>query len=147
MNFITYDKAYSLYPQGTFVTRQSLITQLPSSRFIEYQRAFKKYETRGWEVLTCTADILRKSPFGDELRRVGDSDCWIIPILPKLDLPPSTVEANSWTLHLRRGTVSEPEFHVVASDMPRWRFCYTVAQPLLPYLRDKVKKKGSDADQ
>jgi len=149
MNFIAYDRAYSLYPKGTFITRQSLVTKLVMLHFNECQLAFNKYKARGWDVL-WTADKLRSyanSPFRTELRRVGDSECWTIPILPKLDLPPNTLEGNTWTLNLRssRGQSSEHTFFVISP--PNSRFSFTAARTLLPYLRDKLKKGYSDADK
>lgn len=129
MNFIAYDKAYSLYPKRTFITRQSLVL---TDRILQSENALQKYETRGWVIVYAAKKMVNdsKSRFGAKTRQVGDSKCWTIPILPKLDLPLSTVEGNTWTLHLSRATISRHDFSVV------WlrRSCFTAAPALVPCL-------------
>ncbi|CAA7267482.1 unnamed protein product [Cyclocybe aegerita] len=98
MNFITYDKAFSLYPQGTFNERRSL-AYLPTIQ--GRKEVYEKYTDRGWKIVKngwwreCDDP---NSAFAIGLRRVGDAHCWTVPLSPKLDLPESTMEGNTWCL-------------------------------------------------
>ncbi len=101
MNFITYEKAYSLYPGATFAARKSLVTSVISrpsrSHHLATERALGKYKARGWEVYRrITKEMITEDTanFSTGLRRVGDSKCWTMSIFPKLDFPPSTIPGN-----------------------------------------------------
>jgi hypothetical protein len=50
------------------------------------------------------------SDFTHLRRYVGDSRCWTVPVLPKLDLPEDFMATNTWELNYRRA---------VESDTPR----------------------------
>ncbi len=130
MNFITYEKAYSLYPGATFAARKSLVTGVtarpghPSQ--LATERALRKYKTRGWELYRR---ITKETRFPSGLRRVGDSKCWTMSILPKFDFPPSTIEANTWKLdhyhHWHDDKSSRIKFLKISK--PHLRFDYAVA--------------------
>jgi hypothetical protein len=151
MNLIAYDKAYSLYPKGTFTTRESLVAvEGPPDRIGDYNRALQKYKARGWDIIDqvdVAVDDMDDPNFpfrSPEMRRVGDSLCWTIPIYPKLELPPSTVEGNTWTLDLS----DQYPHNFTVMVVPYLQFRYTVAWGRLPYFRDNLKlmRKSSKVD-
>jgi len=98
VNFITHEKAYSLYPwHATFEKRCSLAFRFKRTARTE---AYRKYAKRGWKILDGITgnefhDLNSSVPCGP--RHVGDSKTWTIPILPKIDA--SFPEGlNSWSL-------------------------------------------------
>lgn len=105
MNLITHDRAYSIFPRATFDERKSMIN-LPSSRYLSRRHARRdvaltKYIERGWEMVQGASPKELSDPnfiFACGTRRLGDSRCWTIPILPKLDLPERCIETSSWAL-------------------------------------------------
>ncbi|PPQ66092.1 hypothetical protein CVT24_000206 [Panaeolus cyanescens] len=130
MNFITYDKAYSLYPQATFEERRSLLTR--DSRLGD---SFTKYQGRGWTMIPrITSWAEREDPnaaFGASRRFVGDEKCWVLPIHPPLSISHTTqttaIEANSWALAYdpRDNWKANMQSHNLASKHLKFR--YTVA--------------------
>ena len=132
MNFITYEKAYALYPGATFSARKSLVTSVISRPSHAHQhstdRALEKYKARGWQIIRrMTKELITEDSanFPTGLRRVGDSKCWTMTILPKLDFPPSTIEANTWKLDHDRFLGSAMKFATFSE--PQLRFNYTEA--------------------
>ncbi|TFY78027.1 hypothetical protein EWM64_g5985 [Hericium alpestre] len=79
MNFISYDRAYSLFPWATFEERRSLMhTRNPERLAI----AREKYIPRGWDVIRSLSDEERSdasSPFWQGYRII-DRSSWIIPL-------------------------------------------------------------------
>ncbi|KAF8184151.1 hypothetical protein K438DRAFT_1536365, partial [Mycena galopus ATCC 62051] len=81
MNFMTHDKAFSLYPWSTFVTKQALVVNTGSAGAEE---AREKYIKRGWKMIRSPTLSLR-SELGVVTmlhsktdRSVGDSFTWTI---------------------------------------------------------------------
>ena len=114
MNFITHEKAYSLYPHATFEERRSLVISTEGSK---QDTARKKYAKRGWTMVkTALDEDIRnaRSDFTPLQRYIGDSRCWTIPILPMLTLPDPEdfTTTNSWELKYK--PVVEPEFEGLA---------------------------------
>lgn len=98
MNLITHEKAYSLYPHATFEERRSLVISTEGSK---QESARKKYAERGWTMVETGQDEdIRnaRSDFTQSRRYIGDSRCWTLPILPKLDLPEDFMATNTWEL-------------------------------------------------
>lgn len=98
MNFITHNKAYSVFPRATFQDRQSLI-------FARNQKldlnAREKYENRGWRFIKDIAAEERQKPFSPFVqgsRYPGDAKCWTIDLHPNLNNSPNFLETNSWNL-------------------------------------------------
>jgi hypothetical protein len=145
MNFITHEKAYSLYPRATFEERRSLHSSHASWRKDSQTVARTKYARRGWLVvdrLTQSEIDNRTSAFAYGRRAVGDQYCWTMELLPKLaDLPQGFVESNSWGLSFTHIRQAEMKFMLL--KMPELRFSYTVADEIIeaylsPALREGV---------
>ncbi|KIM47322.1 hypothetical protein M413DRAFT_440763 [Hebeloma cylindrosporum] len=137
MNFITHEKAYSLYPRATFEERRSLICLFSTAA---RARAWAKYTERGWTMLDgITGDDFHDldSSLARGRRYVGDSKTWTIPILPKIDTtcPEDLVEMNSWSLHYDQYLKPHLEFSLLIS--PQLRFCYLVVDE---FLREEIWK-------
>lgn len=102
MNLITHERAYSLYPHATFEEHRSLVISTEGSK---QEKARKKYCERGWTMVKTVQDEdIRnaRSDFTHARRYIGDSRCWTLPILPKVDLPVKVsedfMETNTWEL-------------------------------------------------
>ena len=127
MNLITHEKAYSLYPRGTFKERRSLALYREDTNEEAAEIARDKYVARGWtlvEALTQDEMADPTSAFSWGSRFVGDSKCWTIPILPKIDLPESYIEANSW--NLQYNSVNHAEMAYTVLTAPTLRYNYLV---------------------
>jgi hypothetical protein len=80
MNFISFEKAYSLYANETFEKRRSLVCESAGSI---QEDAREKYVSRGWQLLTDVSDDekeSRRSSLREGLRWVGDRSCWTLPL-------------------------------------------------------------------
>jgi hypothetical protein len=98
MNLITHEKAYSLYPHATFEESRSLVISTEGSK---QESARSKYAERGWTMVrTAQDEDIRnaRSDFTPNRRHIGDSRCWTIPILPKLDVNEDLMATNTWEL-------------------------------------------------
>ena len=76
MNFITYDKVFSLYPFSTFCEKNSIVW---GTRTSEERRAAEKYRGRGWRIdhFISLEDMMnRPTELGVKPRRLEDSLCW-----------------------------------------------------------------------
>ncbi|KAJ3510693.1 hypothetical protein NLJ89_g4533 [Agrocybe chaxingu] len=126
MNFITYDKAISLYPQATFDQRRALACH---PNWQGRREAYAKYRSRGWKIIKNAWRLEAEdpeSPFALGIRRVGDSKCWTVPICPKLEFPESTMEANTWYLE-RHWDTRGPEMAFSVFKSPILASRYLVA--------------------
>ncbi|KAF8802204.1 hypothetical protein BYT27DRAFT_7197291 [Phlegmacium glaucopus] len=136
MNLISHEKAYSLYPQGTFRDRRSLIVYGEGSSRQTEEFARGKYAARGWklvEELTKDGIVHPTSEFSTRSRYVGDSKCWTIPILPRLQLPEGYIETNSWYLLYDEAGCANMEFRNLIA--PTLRYSYLVKDiPLQRYI-------------
>ena len=95
MNFITWNKAYSLYPWTTFVLRTGVVTaRVGESEF----RCLKKYSERGWPYVPGL-DESPKNPVRNE-RCVTDTFSWVVPLntpgVAKPATPDYAIELSSW---------------------------------------------------
>ena len=146
MNFITHEKAYSLYPRATFEERRSLVHPSDASWREDARAAARtKYAGRGWLVvnrLTQAEIDNRTSAFAYGRRIVGDQYCWTMDLLPKIaDLPQGFVESNSWGLSFTQHRQAEMKYLLLKK--PELRFSYTVADEIIkdylfPALREGV---------
>jgi hypothetical protein len=94
MNFITYDKVFSLFPYSTFCDRHSIVWD--PAKTSEESLAAEKYSSRGWQVdhlIDINAMMNRPTELGVRKRWVGDSLCW------KFCLDPNTSEDKSLEKH------------------------------------------------
>ncbi|TFK60678.1 hypothetical protein BDN72DRAFT_904768 [Pluteus cervinus] len=87
MNFITHDKAYSLFPKSTFDDHNAYLVDTYTSKNEYY---YNSYKNLGWHVLV--PPLAKKHSSLPKIRYIGDRECWIIqnvfPSLPALQ--PST---------------------------------------------------------
>ncbi|PPQ91333.1 hypothetical protein CVT25_003773, partial [Psilocybe cyanescens] len=135
MNIITHEKAYSLYPRGTFDERRSLL-YLPLRNDRRLLSAATKYAARGWQIVHKISKDESNNPrsaFSHGKRYLGDGKCWTLPIFPKLDFPPSNIEANSWALLYDADLV--PNMASTVFTSPKLRYGYLIAdEPLRNYI-------------
>jgi len=121
LNFITWNKAYSLFPDSTFLLRQ---TYLLKSYDPYYKKLLEKYERRGWtagtikdthritekrRVLRNDNDNYQAGPsskpwYGRQFweRRVADSNTWKLDLdttkVQKAVTPDSVLEYSTFTI-------------------------------------------------
>ncbi|TFY80353.1 hypothetical protein EWM64_g3656 [Hericium alpestre] len=92
-NFITHEKAYSLYPKATFEDRRTLLFKPANRLKPATQRAIEKYRQRGWKILYNAPphwyDIGGPKPGPDDpkdsalectSRWADDGLTWVIPL-------------------------------------------------------------------
>jgi len=136
MNFITHDRAYSLYPRATFEERRSLMYGTGTA---SRKKARAKYVERGWTMLDgITGDDFHNlnSSLVRGPRYVGDRRTWAIPILPKVDAPcPPIAEINSWSLTYDMAL--KPLLYFSSLISPQLRYCYLV---LDEFFREEIQK-------
>ncbi|KDR69023.1 hypothetical protein GALMADRAFT_145762 [Galerina marginata CBS 339.88] len=151
MNVITHEKAYSLYPRATFDQRRAL-SYIPPATELNDTEARKiaqlKYVSRGWQIVDQITDDEFRDPgsvFAPGERHLGDSKCWTLPILPKLELPESNIEANSWSL-LYRGNL-EPWMIFAVFRSWNLRFIYLISDEDLDQYVFRMKLQGGNADE
>ncbi len=77
VNFLTWNKAYSLFPLPTFIQYRTVLFKGLDPY---YANMIRKYRRRGWTVVPklYNEDYTDSCPF-DEERRVGDPFTWMIP--------------------------------------------------------------------
>ncbi|PPQ80116.1 hypothetical protein CVT26_012167 [Gymnopilus dilepis] len=122
MNVITHEAAYSLYPYATFEQKRSLIISTEGSK---QDSARAKYAERGWEMVGRLSQNEigdSSSAFAQGERYLGDSRCWKIPILPKLDLPESFIEVNTWSLKYNTAREGVMAFKILLTDHLRYSY-------------------------
>ena len=110
MNFITWNKAYSLFPWTTFVLRIGVVTKTITAA---EARCLEKYSERGWRhvphVLEVDDDPL-KNPVRSE-RCVTDTFSWVVPLdtsgVAKPDIPDHVIELSSWQCWTSNGPGAE----------------------------------------
>jgi hypothetical protein len=151
MNFITHEKAYSLYPRATFEERRSLIFLFRSGA---RDNAYAKYAERGWIMLDgITGEDFHdlNSSLARGFRHVGDSKTWTIPILPKIDtpFPEGLMETNSWSLRYDHNLKPYLDFSLLISS--QLQYCYLVVGDSLrdeiwkiPVLRKESRLEGEE---
>ena len=102
MNVITYNKAYSIYPRVTFIERRSLVYNRTEKSF----EACHKYEGHGWKQVEYleAANLINNSSFARGPCHLGDSKCWTIDLLPKIDPRGDFMDSNTWNLHYVRAS-------------------------------------------
>ncbi|KAF9034346.1 hypothetical protein BJ165DRAFT_676617 [Panaeolus papilionaceus] len=161
MNFITHEKAYSLYPWGTFEERWSLIHRRDNYHH-PTPDVIAKYARRGWAMLS------RVPPHSDQhlkfvaekRRLVGDRYCWTITLdhaRPDSDTDSSAgaitviwgkptmslVEANSWMLAPQQPT-NYAKFSCFYLTSANLKFRYIVADDVMRvFLRKAWKSNGN----
>jgi hypothetical protein len=137
MNFITFDAAYSLYPNATFEHLLNLALKMESDND---QRCVAKYAKKGWRTIAnfWPQDEQTAAIFAVENKRsIGDNMCWTLPLnvtcLPCRPRLSTRSEAfrwdpashTSWLLQLNTYSPWKvaPSFCLVKT--PVFRFTYT----------------------
>lgn len=76
---ISWDCAYSLYPQATFEDRKSLYLRPPYVDDEDEERVIEKYQECGWSFYTSRSQFDQEDrAFGDAAGWIGDSQSWVI---------------------------------------------------------------------
>ena len=142
MNVITHEAAYSLFPYATFEEKRSLIIR----DGFKQNSAHAKYAGRGWEMVRrlSRAEVNDTvSAFAPGPRHLGDSKCWKIPILPKLDLPESTIEVNTWKLKHKNWGQGVVSFKIILADCLRYSYV-VVDKSMKDYLMPTLQGPEED---
>jgi len=93
LNYITWNKAVSLYPYATFERRRALVI----SENVSFPVAEEKYLARGFtfQDLLTPDEAKRPGPFQAGPRYVGDERTWILRL--EIDsIPSASVPASRW---------------------------------------------------
>lgn len=138
MNFLSYDKAISLYPLATFLRRenQELFWNMLHTRD-STDDITDEYDKKGFTKVTWRNRSEARSLFvTGESRQVGDDHCWTIDLKP-LELPladtmtitsppidQNLLLVNTWKL-VGAGSFMQMKFCVVS--LPIFRYSYTVS--------------------
>ena len=129
LNYITWNKAVSLYPYATFEQRRSLILR----ENLRFPVALEKYLARGFtfQRSLTTGEAMSPGPFQAGPRYVGDKKTWILQLetqsIPSASIPASRRLYNPETIHswdLTNVQYSEqlymtPPLNVLSSRMGR----------------------------
>ncbi|KZV80362.1 hypothetical protein EXIGLDRAFT_589166, partial [Exidia glandulosa HHB12029] len=76
MNFITWDRVYSLYPRATLEERRALVT---FGKGVGFEEAMLKYTSRGYRIETMLfEEDTAAGAFALGSRWVGDERCWVV---------------------------------------------------------------------
>ncbi|KAJ6506807.1 hypothetical protein C8R45DRAFT_1208793 [Mycena sanguinolenta] len=98
MNIITHDKAFSLYPWSTFVTKEALVVETVGAG---QEAGRKKYADRGWTMIHAMS-ASRNSELGVRVHRsIGDRFTWTISLPPLSTDPnenPDSILSCEWEL-------------------------------------------------
>lgn len=118
INFITWSKAYCVFPKSTFVDYKTYPLLPIAARWDDlYAGYYDKYAKRGWQRVTETPLLETSGEFvhagldeeGDNIpieRRVGDRGSWIIPldtasvVQEKEATPDFVIECSGFSLHV-----------------------------------------------
>lgn len=138
MNFVTWDRAYALYPDATFEHRRGLLncTKLRSIT------AAQKYLDRGYTIdghLHGLTDNTQRGLYKSGLRWVGDTHCWVVRLdTVGLDTPesPTSWELNSWALDLSKSRMLQ--LVPIVSRALRYRYC--AAPAFFSYVCDFMRE-------
>lgn len=148
MNIISYEKAFCLYPKGTFEEQCTLVTGCQSRE--KRQRALDKYRDRGWEVLHNMHR--RRFHLVQRHRWICDRHTWIMPLdLDGVTPPPVSsycdpLLATNWVLERKGFSGAKMTFDVI--------LCHTRLFPIVNHddfvldmvsrmlCRDKVALRG-----
>lgn len=150
MNFITHEKAYSLFPRATLVERRALtyLNRLHNFGHDSNRLAFEKWLARGFHL----GDYLTRAEFEDPgsafahgRRFVGDSKCLVLPIYPiREDLKgpgkESTVEINSFALEYNGGL--EPIFNSMNVNLEGLKYPYVLTEDEAVFIMQEVTPYG-----
>ncbi|KAH8801874.1 hypothetical protein DL96DRAFT_1475866 [Flagelloscypha sp. PMI_526] len=102
MNIITYQNAISIFPVTSFHRYETLIAA-PENEKIRREAGLEKYASRGWKVIRLARSGVsrRHAELQNGVsRRVGDRQCWTIPLPPVDGFPKSTLDPlclNTWS--------------------------------------------------
>lgn len=101
MNFITYDRAYCLFPRATIIEKIGVVTNYSGAP--REKAAIEKYSERCWTMIYGRNElekglIWRVVPPG--MHKIGDHTSWVIPLStpPHIKLFSSRVRSESWRL-------------------------------------------------
>jgi hypothetical protein len=93
VNIITWNKAYCLFPNVTFVDRRMYLLHDPDEAM---RRILSRYSAHGWRTSDCVDYDEAKECNGlgirENLRRIGDPSTWIIPLNTYRVRPPQCLD-------------------------------------------------------
>jgi len=97
MNFISHEKAYSLFPRASFEDYHAAILKESGLVPRKTRAALQKYAARGWTMFGIYEDVSHLSELSEGSRWIGDRSTWTVPLFPKLPkLPPDCCESNGF---------------------------------------------------
>ncbi|KAK7464130.1 hypothetical protein VKT23_006294 [Stygiomarasmius scandens] len=161
LNLISHSHAYSLYPYATFEDRISIhipierMSSVTDADFVKRRMARQKYVHRGWRTAptpSAAAYLCPNSEFRNELRYVGDSKCWTVPLelLPELGdlnrsvpmrLEDDPVRANVWRNNSTTLNAFRVEHNVLYTSKTQLRNAYcisgTIWDQISPFFSDR----------
>lgn len=116
MNFITFEKAYCLYPRATLNRFFNLILKPETPTLY---RALRKYQNRGWIHFRLLSPTARSIFLDDRVRWVEGNGSLVVPLPAPVDVrhwPPYTspLSVTTWSISLRAG-----EHYRLVSDLIR----------------------------
>ncbi len=142
MNFIAYDKAYSLYPRATFVKKEALnITTNGSGQ----EAGRQKYADRGWKLkdfVTSYDATTPKSGFSTVLRWMGDSKTLVVPLQPLNTNATNSLafQAHSWKVKFDKSNKAVLDFELAHTDI--FSYCVHKDAAGLPKLLKTAQMKA-----
>jgi len=136
MNFISHEKAYSLFPNATFGARHAAVMKdWRDSPGREVGR--RKYITRGWRMLRAHEDVSKFPEFVEGSRWVGDHATWTIPLYPALpELPPDSCASNGFYFRHTRFARSMMFALCHSSDRFQEKYGFSIKNCLVLPLRE-----------
>ena len=103
VNVISWNKAYALFPQSSFIYHKSYLLKEMSDYV---GKLLAKYDERGWKcrhILWAENEVYNRSMIVD--RRIGDQHTWIIPLdtsgVVRLVMPDMVLEYSTFRLKER----------------------------------------------
>ncbi|KAI1143205.1 hypothetical protein F5Y05DRAFT_420937 [Hypoxylon sp. FL0543] len=135
INFISWNKAYSLFPRATFIYHETMPLKPVNEH---YGRLHSKYSKRGWRMRTqpITYDVFpgRQSPFGRKAnRRVGDKDTRIIRLdttfVERPSRPDFVLEYSGFQNAVRKNLASRISAELFKSPSLRYQYVYPASGP------------------
>ena len=141
MNFITFDRAYCLYPHATLEKCVSVICTDRDDEIIA--RVFDRYRARGWTILHSlirSSHVADEPTFEDMSRWVGDGFSWTINLPYDRPEQPQFTPADmrelgfsrdpsamaNWSLIVRNPITQQAIMRFQYIDSPHLLYCYVM---------------------
>ncbi|KAH7356851.1 hypothetical protein BKA65DRAFT_474646 [Rhexocercosporidium sp. MPI-PUGE-AT-0058] len=125
MNFITWNKAYSLFPDITFLKPREQ-HRLQNRDYLS-AKFLDRYEQRGWKVANTIRPSERFPPSIYPTRRIGDARCWTVALntdgVEAAEIPDFVLELGQFDLKLEFGYIKVSAYLI---DYPSFKYQYIV---------------------